>query len=189
MDAPDQAERRERPLVRRRRITARPARLRIRRRNPCFFFRFRLFGWYVRFTHGLLETPGPRWGPGAGARHVVQCTRAQVNGRVYGHAANISNPPIGHPMPVLRGPASFPRNCWHIPASRDSVPLPRRTTWPRPSGLLPRPRRRNSRGDASNQARSSPDRGGGRRLLHTCGHSCGQSGESAWALQRRMTSG
>src|SRR5712671_5172151 len=76
MDAPDQAERRERPLVRRRRITARPARLRIRSRNPCFFFRFRLFGWYVRFTHGLLETPGPRWGPGAGARHVSVHARA-----------------------------------------------------------------------------------------------------------------
>jgi len=40
-NAPDQAESWERPLLRRRRITARPARLRIRRRNPCFFFRLR----------------------------------------------------------------------------------------------------------------------------------------------------
>jgi hypothetical protein len=29
--------------------------VRIRPRNPCFFLRFRLFGWKVRFTHGLLE--------------------------------------------------------------------------------------------------------------------------------------
>jgi hypothetical protein len=57
-DAPDQAESLERPLLRRCRITARPARLRIRRRKPCFFLRFLLFGWYVRFTHGLLERPG-----------------------------------------------------------------------------------------------------------------------------------
>jgi hypothetical protein len=29
--------------------------LRIRSRKPCFFLRFRLLGWKVRFTHGLLE--------------------------------------------------------------------------------------------------------------------------------------
>jgi hypothetical protein len=43
-DAPDQAERFARPLRRRRAITARPPRLRIRIRKPCFFERFRLFG-------------------------------------------------------------------------------------------------------------------------------------------------
>ena len=51
----NQAESRARPRARRDLSTARPARLRIRRRKPCFFFRFRLFGWKVRFTHGLLE--------------------------------------------------------------------------------------------------------------------------------------
>jgi hypothetical protein len=74
-DAPDQAERFARPLERRRRITARPARLRIRSRKPCFFFRLRLFGWYVRFIHGLLERPGRGKGPGAGARQLLS-TRA-----------------------------------------------------------------------------------------------------------------
>jgi hypothetical protein len=39
-----------RPLARRRATMARPARVRIRMRNPCFFARLRLFGWNVRFT-------------------------------------------------------------------------------------------------------------------------------------------
>ena len=51
----NQAEIRARPRARRDRSTARPARFFIRRRNPCFFLRFRLFGWKVRFTHGLLK--------------------------------------------------------------------------------------------------------------------------------------
>lgn len=38
-----------RPLARRRRMIARPARVRIRARKPCLRFRLRLFGWYVRF--------------------------------------------------------------------------------------------------------------------------------------------
>jgi hypothetical protein len=58
-DAPDQADSRARPRRRRVLITARPARVRIRCRNPCFFFRFRLFGWKVRFTPGLLEEVRP----------------------------------------------------------------------------------------------------------------------------------
>src|SRR4029077_19897823 len=67
-DAPDQAERLARPLPRRRRITARPPRVRIRMRNPCVLLRLRLFGWNVLFTHGLLEAPGAEEGPGSGAR-------------------------------------------------------------------------------------------------------------------------
>ena len=63
-DAPDQADRRLRPFDRRRPITARPPRVRMRSRKPCFFFRFRLFGWNVLFTHGLLERPGRRRAPG-----------------------------------------------------------------------------------------------------------------------------
>jgi hypothetical protein len=50
-ESPDQAERRRRPLARRDLRTARPARVDIRCRNPCFFARRRLFGWNVRFTH------------------------------------------------------------------------------------------------------------------------------------------
>jgi hypothetical protein len=44
----DQAERRARPLARRAERTARPARVRIRSRNPWVFARRRLFGWNVR---------------------------------------------------------------------------------------------------------------------------------------------
>jgi hypothetical protein len=40
-----QAERRARPLDRRAEITARPARVRMRRRNPWVFARRRLLGW------------------------------------------------------------------------------------------------------------------------------------------------
>ena len=47
--------------------TARPAAVRMRRRKPCFFFRFRLFGWNVLFTHGLLEARAEGMGPGGGA--------------------------------------------------------------------------------------------------------------------------
>jgi hypothetical protein len=43
-DASDQAESLARPWRRRPLITARPARVRIRRRKPCFFLRFRLLG-------------------------------------------------------------------------------------------------------------------------------------------------
>jgi hypothetical protein len=39
-----------RPLRRRAARTARPALVDMRFRNPCVFARFRLFGWYVRFT-------------------------------------------------------------------------------------------------------------------------------------------
>jgi hypothetical protein len=49
-----QAESRERPLARRPARIARPARVRIRRRNPWVFARRRLFGWKVRLlTRGL----------------------------------------------------------------------------------------------------------------------------------------
>lgn len=49
-DASDQAESLARPWRRRPLITARPARVRIRRRKPCFFLRFRMLGWKVRFN-------------------------------------------------------------------------------------------------------------------------------------------
>jgi hypothetical protein len=39
------AERRERPFARRAERTARPARVAIRARKPCFFARRRVFGW------------------------------------------------------------------------------------------------------------------------------------------------
>src|ERR1700730_7447549 len=50
-NGPDQAERLERPLPRRRPMTARPPRVRIRMRKPREFFRFRLLGWQRLFHH------------------------------------------------------------------------------------------------------------------------------------------
>jgi hypothetical protein len=53
-----QAESRERPLARRAERMARPARVRIRRRNPWVLARRRVFGWKVRLlTCGLLNVP------------------------------------------------------------------------------------------------------------------------------------
>ena len=48
-----QAARRWRPLPRRAAMIARPARVRIRRRKPCFLCRRRLFGWNVRLLTGM----------------------------------------------------------------------------------------------------------------------------------------
>lgn len=48
-----QADSFARPLRRRSLMIARPARVRIRSRNPCFRDRRRLFGWNVRFTFKL----------------------------------------------------------------------------------------------------------------------------------------
>jgi hypothetical protein len=58
-----QTVRRLRPLARRRFSTARPAFVDMRTRNPCVFFRLRLFGWYVRFTAPLFF-PTLEWASG-----------------------------------------------------------------------------------------------------------------------------
>ena len=54
-----QAESRARPLRRRLARMARPARVRMRRRNPWVFARRRLFGWNVRLLTEELPTQGP----------------------------------------------------------------------------------------------------------------------------------
>ena len=48
-----QTVRRARPLLRRDETMDRPARVRMRRRKPCFLWRRRLFGWYVRFMRSF----------------------------------------------------------------------------------------------------------------------------------------
>jgi hypothetical protein len=48
----NQAESRARPLARRAVMIARPARVRMRSRNPCVLARRRLFGWNVRLLTG-----------------------------------------------------------------------------------------------------------------------------------------
>ena len=73
-DAEDQAERRGAPAGAPR-LEHGPARRGYAsgRRNPCFFLRFRLFGWKVRFTHGLLER-------GVGAREAGRRRSRTRNG-------------------------------------------------------------------------------------------------------------
>jgi hypothetical protein len=97
---PDQAERRERPLARRRRRTARPAFVRIRRRKPCFLLRLRLFGWNVLFTHGLLGRPDHAARvPGAHApssnRHHPIWSRRFATRRSTAHSATAKGPRRG----------------------------------------------------------------------------------------------
>ena len=48
-----QAERRLRPFARRRASTARPFFVLMRTRKPCVLFRWRLFGWNVRFDFDM----------------------------------------------------------------------------------------------------------------------------------------
>ena len=50
----NQADSRARPFWRRAEMMARPARVCIRFRKPCFLARRRVLGWYVRFMSGLL---------------------------------------------------------------------------------------------------------------------------------------
>jgi hypothetical protein len=91
----------ERPLLRRRPMTARPPRVRIRIRKPWVFLRFRLFGWNVLFTHGLLGAPGAEaWGPGGDERSADsvsavdwRCLRAQVDRAVYADRRPTTNAP------------------------------------------------------------------------------------------------
>jgi hypothetical protein len=70
---------RARPLRRRAARTARPARVRMRSRNPCVFARRRLFGWNVRLLTG---TPVHRAGStrAPGAHSPVRQRAARVSG-------------------------------------------------------------------------------------------------------------
>lgn len=71
-----QAVSRARPLVRREATIARPARVRIRSRNPCVFARRRLFGWKVRLLTGGL--PRNRRGRGRRAGRVDEAVDPDV---------------------------------------------------------------------------------------------------------------
>ena len=72
----DYAERRLRPLRRRRLRMARPCRVRMRARKPCLRFRRRLFGWNVRFTS---LRPASEWKLG-GSRSVGRSSRRERDG-------------------------------------------------------------------------------------------------------------
>lgn len=67
-----------RPLRRRAATMARPARVRMRIRKPCFFERRRLFGWNVRLPFATVNTPQAIE---TGAHHIGQPRRSTACGR------------------------------------------------------------------------------------------------------------
>jgi hypothetical protein len=115
-----QAESRERPLARRAERIARPARVRMRSRNPCVFARRRLLGWKVR----LLTRRLPNWSSATLATTTTSTTglkRQRPNNRV----ALSAEPP-------RRGPHALP----HIPDSRHAnTGNPRATVRRRARGI------------------------------------------------------
>ena len=169
-------------------ITARPAGVRIRSRKPCFFFRLRLFGWNVLFTHGLLERPGRgcrEVGPGAARATAVRsdAARGRWTVAVYGSTGGRrGNPARSGSRPAgersTRTPDVASAALWTVPPTRPLVALSTAllssatptTGRPRRSGTSPPPARAPGRGRRRPTAPTA--------LLHTCGHTCGQHGES-----------
>ena len=119
-DAPDQADRRTRPLRRRALRIARPARVELRWRKPCRLARLRLLGWKVRFTHCLRGTarttethaPGVRVdGPSSPGNTVPEMGRSTLV------------PPRFADATVLRPSGARPpgNGAAHFPGSRSTV--------------------------------------------------------------------
>ena len=106
---PGQALTRVRPLRRRAARMARPARVRMRSRNPCVLARWRLFGWNVRLLTGTPGTQGrDRGTTGTAVRHAKTSPRGAgpMNGTRAGHPrSNRARVPRGRRLP---GRASGP---------------------------------------------------------------------------------
>src|SRR3954452_16478749 len=79
----DQADSRARPLRRRPARMARPARVRIRSRNPWVFARRRLFGWNVRLLTEELPTQDPHHLVAVGGEIERQADAAQEAATPY----------------------------------------------------------------------------------------------------------
>jgi hypothetical protein len=129
-----QADSFDRPRRRRFFTMARPARVRMRERNPCFLFRRRLLGWYVRFmdrpsrgcgapadgadgsTHGTRQLgSGPKWKmrePRAGRCDRRGCARERTRPRAPRANAPRGAPPAARPVrsvPLAPDPLMRPR--------------------------------------------------------------------------------
>ena len=109
--------------------------MRIRDRNPCSFLRFRLFGWKVRFTHGLLEKGRPR-DPRSGAANESggphECTATRETVAQRGRRATRT---------VRRRATLVCRETPVLGSNFSPAPRPRRRTSPkleRPTCLLGR---------------------------------------------------
>src|SRR5205807_4927810 len=106
-----QAESRDRPFARLLARITRPARVRIRTRNPCRFFRRRVFGWNVFFTRHPYEIEcgaRPRTLEYIGAhprRHarLLRARESRMSSARGGERA--SNPPAG--LPPRGNPALY----------------------------------------------------------------------------------
>jgi hypothetical protein len=82
-----QALSRARPLRRRAARTARPARVRMRSRNPCVLARRRLFGWNVRL---LTRTPGNGLLLRSTHRHGLGRTRRALSAHAGGTTGRVA---------------------------------------------------------------------------------------------------
>ena len=146
-------------------------RLRIRRRKPCFFFRLRLFGWYVRLHAWPPRTPGPKVGPWGG-RAACCGTAHKWKASLRAGARTAAIHPSDGPSSRTIGASSRERPVIDalvgVVHSADMRAAPRRTGRPRCSGTSPWPRRRLERWPIR-PGQEQPDL---TRpwLLHTCGH-------------------
>jgi hypothetical protein len=95
--SPAQAERLSRPLRRRAARMARPARVRMRRRNPCVLARRLLLGWNVRLLTGIFA-PASAW------TDSVVCCRAALTGLPPGLRAQGERPDAARPRHDTRCP-------------------------------------------------------------------------------------
>jgi hypothetical protein len=82
LDGPDQADSFSLPLARRALRMARPARVDIRWRNPCFLDRLRLFGWKVLFTRNSSTGRSP-----ATSGHSGSARSYRLGAYLWGHGS------------------------------------------------------------------------------------------------------
>jgi hypothetical protein len=143
---------RARPLRRRAARIARPARVRMRSRNPCVFARWRLFGWNVRLLTG---TPGNRAASAGTHRHAARVSGhgkqgpagGRANRTICGPAPPVKRSGIRGQRPV-RPARRPPPACRGRAPSADPVTLPtpgRRAAVAEPPPEIPLPDRPGSR--------------------------------------------
>lgn len=145
-----------RPLRRRDDKMARPARVRMRSRNPCTLWRRRLFGWYVR-----LLTSSLRWCSGAVTPAVSQITR-------WSDGAGAKPRGFGRHRPPTRGSGPQGQN-WSVDMRHPSTPGDRGTVRAAsPRRQIATQRRRPTRAPVENWL-TLPPRPGAENLPSACG--------------------
>jgi hypothetical protein len=160
----NQAESRARPLARRFLITARPPRVLIRARNPCFFARRWVLGWNVRFTSSSSTT---RLDAVPGRHETDERDRARVGDLDLARLRPASRPlqPRGGTRHVGCGRTGVERRRGHDEVVRVSPPS--RVNWASAGSFWRLVR--SCYVAASTSVRS---------VVHTCGQWCGRE---VWA--------